>query len=35
VGAYDQEKTDRFIGVDGTNEFVVYAAPVGKIPGEK
>ncbi len=33
VGAYDQEKTDRFIGVDGTDEFVVYAAPVGKIPG--
>ena len=30
VGAYDQEKSDRLLGVDGSEEFVVYAAPVGK-----
>ncbi|MFW5712074.1 MAG: SagB/ThcOx family dehydrogenase [bacterium] len=30
VGAYDQEKSDRLLGVDGNEEFVVYAAPVGK-----
>ena len=30
VGAYDQEKSDRLLGVDGEEEFVVYAAPVGK-----
>lgn len=34
VGAYDQELTDRFICVDGTKEFAVYAAPVGKLPGK-
>lgn len=30
VGAYDQEQIDRLIGLDGKDEFVVYAAPVGK-----
>lgn len=30
VGAYDQEKSDQLLGVDGRDEFVVYAAPVGK-----
>ncbi len=30
IGAYDQEKSDRLLGVDGEEEFVVYAAPVGK-----
>lgn len=30
VGAYDQEKSDRLLNVDGREEFVVYAAPVGK-----
>jgi SagB-type dehydrogenase family enzyme len=30
VGAYDQEKSDRFLGIDGTDRFLVYAAPVGK-----
>jgi len=30
VGAFDQEKSDRLLGVDGQDEFVVYAAPVGK-----
>ncbi|MDK2886393.1 MAG: hypothetical protein PWP54_951 [Thermosipho sp. (in: thermotogales)] len=31
VAAYDQEKMDKLIGVDGNDEFVVYLAPVGKI----
>ena len=30
VGAYDQQKLDALIGVDGYDEFAVYAAPVGK-----
>lgn len=30
VGAYDQDKLDALLGVDGYNEFAVYAAPVGK-----
>ncbi len=30
VGAYDQEKCDQFLGLDGVNRFLVYAAPVGK-----
>lgn len=30
VGAYDQQKLDALIGVDGYGEFAVYAAPVGK-----
>ena len=34
VGAYDQEKLDALIGLDGENEFAVYAAPVGKISRE-
>lgn len=29
--AYDQILTDRLIGVDGVDEFVVYLSPVGKI----
>lgn len=31
VAAYDQEKMDNLIGVDGDNEMVIYLAPVGKI----
>ncbi|SHH45412.1 SagB/ThcOx family dehydrogenase [Thermosipho atlanticus] len=31
VAAYDQEKMDQLIGLDGQNEFVVYLAPVGKL----
>ena len=31
VGAYDQEKLDRLLGVDGEEEFAVYLAPVGKL----
>ena len=30
VGAYDQEKMDALLGLDGTDEFSVYAAPVGR-----
>ncbi|MBN2538647.1 MAG: SagB/ThcOx family dehydrogenase [Deltaproteobacteria bacterium] len=30
VAAYDQEAMDRFVRVDGTDEFVIYLAPVGK-----
>jgi SagB-type dehydrogenase family enzyme len=30
VGAYDQEAMDELLGVDGEEEFTVYAAPVGK-----
>ena len=31
MAAYDQEEMDRLVGVDGTDEFVIYLAPVGKI----
>jgi SagB-type dehydrogenase family enzyme len=31
VGAYDQEQLDELLGIDGTDEFAVYLAPVGKI----
>ena len=31
IGAYDQVKMDRFLDVDGEDEFVIYMAPVGKI----
>ena len=30
IGAYDQEKMDAFLGVDGKDELAVYAAPLGK-----
>jgi nitroreductase len=29
--AYDQEKLDAALGVDGRDEFAVYAAPVGRV----
>lgn len=31
IAAYDQDAMDRLLGVDGTDEFVVYLAPVGKV----
>jgi SagB-type dehydrogenase family enzyme len=31
IGAYNQDKMDALLGVDGKEEFVIYAAPVGKI----
>ena len=30
IAAYDQEGLDALLGVDGTNQFAVYLAPVGK-----
>lgn len=32
IGAYNQDKLDRFLGIDGREEFALYAAPVGKKP---
>ena len=32
VGVYDQDKLDALLGLDGENEFSVYAAPVGRQP---
>ena len=31
IAAYDQERMDRLLGVDGSEEFTVYLASVGKI----
>ena len=31
IAAYDQEAMDRFLRIDGRDEFAVYLAPVGKI----
>jgi SagB-type dehydrogenase family enzyme len=31
IGAYDQDKMDTALGVDGEHEFTIYVAPVGKI----
>jgi len=31
IGAYDQQRCDTLLGVDGTDELTVYAAPVGKV----
>ncbi len=31
VGAYDQERMDQLLRVDGNDEFTIYLAPVGKI----
>jgi SagB-type dehydrogenase family enzyme len=34
IGAYDQEKMDAVADVDGTEEMVVYCAPVGRLKAE-
>jgi SagB-type dehydrogenase family enzyme len=34
IGAYDQAKLDALLGVDGRDEFAIYAAPVGKVSRE-
>lgn len=34
VAAYDQELLDNLLGVDGTEEFAIYLAPVGKTKGD-
>ncbi len=31
VAAYDQEKMDQLLGVDGDEEFTIYLSPVGKV----
>ncbi|MBU3144687.1 SagB/ThcOx family dehydrogenase [Clostridium sp. CF012] len=31
IAAYDQKEFDRFLDLDGEDEFVIYLAPVGKI----
>ncbi len=31
IGAYDQDKVDSLLGVDGVDEFTIYIAPTGKI----
>ena len=31
IGAYDQEAIDKLLGIDGSDEFVVYYSPVGKV----
>ena len=31
IGAYDQDKIDPILGVDGEEEFTIYVAPVGKV----
>jgi SagB-type dehydrogenase family enzyme len=31
IGAYHQELMDQLLGVDGTDEFTIYLAPVGKV----
>lgn len=33
VGAFERPDADAILGVDGTDEFTVYMAPVGKLPG--
>ena len=32
IAAYDQAKTDKMLLLDGADEFVIYAAPVGVLP---
>ena len=32
IGAYDQEKMDGLLGLDGEDEFVIYVSPVGRLP---
>lgn len=31
IAAYDQEKVDELLGIDGENEYSVYLAPAGKV----
>jgi SagB-type dehydrogenase family enzyme len=32
IGAYNQAEADAVVGVDGQEEFVIYIAPVGRVP---
>ncbi len=31
VAAYDQQRLDQLLGVDGEEEYAIYLAPVGKV----
>jgi len=31
IGAYDQDKLDAYLGLDGEDMFALYAAPVGRL----
>ncbi len=31
VAAYEQKDLDKFLGLDGRDEFVIYLAPVGRV----
>lgn len=31
IAAYNQKKMDKFLNIDGNNEFTIYCAPVGKV----
>ncbi|MGB5156802.1 MAG: SagB/ThcOx family dehydrogenase [Desulfobacterales bacterium] len=31
IGAYDQDELDSLLNIDGTDEFAIYLAPVGKV----
>ena len=31
IGAYDQDKMNQLLGLDGEDEFAIYLAPVGKV----
>lgn len=31
IGAYNQDKLDRYLGLDGEERFALYAAPVGRV----
>jgi nitroreductase len=33
IAAYNQKEMDAALGLDGTDEFAVYCAPVGKVRG--
>jgi len=33
IGAYFQDEMDAILGLDGEDEFVIYAAPVGRVEG--
>jgi hypothetical protein len=31
IGAYNQEKMDKILDVDGMDEFTIYISPIGRI----
>lgn len=31
IAAYSQKKMDKFLGIDGNDEFTIYCAPIGKV----